>query len=233
MKVKKLIEKYALARYANRGMFFAKRNPIDLTTIEGINEHFSSGHIEGVVCNFDDKDVVMIFGSNQIKDWLFNLFFKFTSETPYPSVTRKEIKVHTGFYRSYLEIRDFMLNKFKDNKELVIYGQSLGGAVAQFAALDLQYNYPDMKIKLITTGAPRVGNNEFKKSFNKRFKDYKRYSNGNDMITVLPPKIFGFVHVCDEFALSKPRKIRLSIRNHLVPQYLENFSNKYSDLTAF
>lgn len=217
-----IIKKYNELRYMNRGIIFKKRNQIDLTTIEDVTDYFQVGHIQGVIVNNEGKDILMIFGSNEILDWLFNFSFRFFKETPYPSVTRNEIKVHKGFYRSYLKIRDYVLQKFKDHKELYIFGQSLGAAVATFATLDLKYNHPEMNIKPIVTGSPKVGNYDFKQSFEKRIHNFISYVNGGDIITTVPPKMFGYVHVGQRKFIGKKKFLMLSIKDHMVTSYLKN-----------
>lgn len=215
-----ILKKYSDVRYANRGLFFKKRKQIDLKTIEGVKEYFSAKHIEGVVVEKDGEEAMMIFGSNQLVDWFYNFSFRF-KETPYPSVTRDEIKVHKGFYRSYLVIRDHVRQRFSTTKKLVVYGQSLGAAVATFAMLDLKYNYPSIEIIPMTTGSPRVGNEAFKQSFNKYIKGYKRFVCGSDIVTMVPPKKFGFKHVVDEIHLGK-KKFFPSIKDHMIESYLKN-----------
>lgn len=220
METKYILEKYSQVRYLNRGLFFKKRRQIDLTTIEDVKEHFSVKHMEGIVVEKDGEEILMIFGSNQLIDWLFNLSFRL-KETPYPSVTKKEIKVHKGFFRSYLTIRDYILQRFNNTKKLIIYGQSLGAAVATFAALDLKYNYPKIDItRFITTGSPKVGNYAFKKSFNNYIQNYDRYVCGTDIVTTVPPKKLGFTHVNNSIHLGKKKGLP-SIKDHMVESYLK------------
>lgn len=209
-------------RYANRGLFFKKRRQIDLETIEDVKEHFSVANMEGVIVEKDGKEILMIFGSNELIDWFYNFSFRFMT-TPYPSVTRDEIKVHKGFYTSYLRIRDFILKRFKNNENLIVYGQSLGGAIATLAALDLKYNYRNLNIELITTGSPKVGNNEFARSFNKYIGNYVRYVYGRDIVVIAPPGLFGYVHVVEETTLGKKKKIRMSVKDHMVEAYLKGY----------
>lgn len=220
MDTRYILEKYDEVRYANRGLFFNKKNQINLETLEDVKEYFKSKHMEGVVVEKDGEEILMIFGSNQVIDWFYNLSFRF-KKTPYPSVTKKEIKVHKGFYNSYLTIRDYILQRFKENTKLVVYGQSLGGAVATFAMLDLKYNYPDIDIDPITTGSPRVGNDAFVKSFEKRVSGYIRYVCGSDIVTMVPPKIFGFSHVGKKVHIGK-KTFLPKIKDHMIKSYIKN-----------
>jgi len=220
MNTRYILEKYNEVRYANRGFLFKKRNQIDLTTLKDVKEYFSAGHMEGVIIEKDGEEIVMVFGSNDFIDWFYNLSYRF-KETPYPSVTKDEIKVHKGFYKSYLKIRDYTLQRFKDTENLIVYGQSLGAAVATFVALDLKYNYPKLNVtKFATTGSPRVGNQAFVDSFNKYVPNCERYVCRKDLVTLVPPKLFGFAHVVEAIQLGK-RGLFPSIKDHMIKSYLE------------
>ncbi|MFZ4617904.1 MAG: lipase family protein, partial [Rectinemataceae bacterium] len=53
-------------------------------------------------------------------------------------------------------------------------------------------------------GAPRVGNKAFMESFNRRVPHTFRYRYANDLVTHLPPAVFGFRHVPQPKQLGKP-----------------------------
>lgn len=222
MTVHHLLEKYNEVRTANRGLFFAKRKQIDLTTLEGIDEWFRAGNSEGVILNQDNMKIIMIFGSNELVDWLYNFWFRGV-ETPYPSVTRDEIKVHKGFYHSYLHIRDYIRQATAGCKQVLVYGQSHGAAVGTLAALDIQYNNPECDVRLLTTGSPLVGNKAFAESFRKYIRSYIRIVNGGDIVTGVPFKwLGGYVHTVPETHIGKRKKLRISITDHMVPRYIES-----------
>ena len=70
----------------------------------------------------------------------------------------------------------------------------------------------------MTTGSPKVGNVEFKKSFTKRIPNSLRYVYGGDIITMMPPQITGYVHINDEIHLGPKKK--LSFKDHLMDSYI-------------
>ena len=217
-----LIHKYEEVRTADRGLFFKKRKSkrIDPRLIDDVIDYFDEGHMQGYFIEKDGIKFLIVLGSNELVDWFYNFWFRL-SETPYKSAgTRKEIKVHKGFYRSYLRIRELVLEGVKNDDKVFVYGQSLGAAVGTIAALDIQYNYPDKNIGLMTTGGPRVGNAEFRESFSRRVPDSVRYVYGGDIVTIVPPKWTGYRHVVDETLLGPKRRIRLSIVDHMMPAYI-------------
>lgn len=217
-----LVNKYNEVRTADRGLFFkkSKSKRIDPRLIPDVIDYYDEGHTQGFFLEKGGVKYVIILGSNQLIDWLFNFWFRFT-ETPYKeSGTRKEIKVHKGFYRSYLKAREIVLKQVKKDEKVFVYGQSLGAAIAMLAALDIKYNYPDKEVGLMTTGSPKLGNQEFVDSFLKRVPDSLRYVYGGDIVTTLPPKFFGYKHINNETHLGPDRKIRLSIPDHMMNRYI-------------
>ena len=216
-----IVEKYSEVRYADRGLFFKKRKNkrIDPTTIGDVINYYEANHTQGFFLNKDGVKYVIILGSNQLVDWFYNFWFRLR-ETPYKKVTRKEIKVHKGFYNSYLKARELILHEVQDDEKVFVYGQSLGGAIATLAALDIQYNYPEKEIELMTTGSPKVGNKAFSESFNGRVPNYVRFVYGGDIVTTVPPQWTGYSHVNTETHLGPYRKVRLSIPDHMMTSYI-------------
>jgi triacylglycerol lipase len=217
-----LLNKYNEVRTADRGLFFKKPKSkrIDPRLIPDVIDYYEEGHTQGFFIKKNGVKYVIILGSNQIIDWLFNFWFRLT-ETPYKeSGTRKEIKVHKGFYRSYLKARDIILNKVKKDEKIFVYGQSLGAAIATLAALDIKYNYKDKEVGLMTTGSPRIGNEEFVESFVKYIPESLRYVYGGDIVTTVPPKWLGRRHVIEETHIGPERKVRMSIPDHMMNRYI-------------
>lgn len=217
-----LVTKYNEVRTADRGLFFKKikSKRIDPRTIVDVVDYYEEGHTQGFFIEKNKTKFVIILGSNQLSDWFYNFWFRL-SEVPYKDKgTKKEIKVHKGFYRSYLKARELILHNIQNDEKVFIYGQSLGAAIATFAALDIQYNYPKKKIGLMTTGSPKPGNKAFGESFNKRVPDYLRYVYGGDIFTTVPPSFLGHIHVKEEIHLGPERKIRLSITDHFMNSYI-------------
>lgn len=156
--------------------------------------YFNFGNVEGWHGEIKGKFLIMTRGADSLLDWLMCLLFS-KKTIPYEG-TNEKIKVHNGFIADYKKIRNFVHDLVRGtDKDIIVYGQSKGATLATFAALDIQYNFPDKKIGSFTSGSPKVGNKAFKESFEKRLPDHRRFDYGSDLITQIPPKFFGYEDV--------------------------------------
>ena len=72
-----------------------------------------------------------------------------------------------------------------------------------------------------TFASPRVGNAEFVRRFNQLPLNSWRIVNRPDIVTLLPPHVFGFCHVDTEQLLSSTGKVRSSVLCwHVLATYL-------------
>jgi hypothetical protein len=116
--------------------------------------------------------------------------------------------VHWGFLAAWNEVKSQVKSLALEAKQrdpdyqIVFTGHSLGGAVAQLAALELrldggpfegapQYNY----------GSPRVGNYVFVRYLMQQDAPDFRVTHYNDFATVFPPVSLGFNHPYPEYWL--------------------------------
>lgn len=90
-----------------------------------------------------------------------------------------------------------LLQKHPDGPTLVL-GHSMGGALAQLAALDLKIMHDLRDVKVFTFGAPRVGNSVFSDFFEEHVTEAWRFTHGRDIVPSVPPQLFGFHHVSRE-----------------------------------
>ncbi len=196
MRVEDKISLYLMEKYQE--IRFVKKHNKDPRTIEDVDFYYDIGHAQGAFVKKDDQVYLLIMGSNEWKDWFYNFWFFAKKVKPY-NVT-SNIRVHIGFYKSYLYIRDLVHLYIKSNnvKSLIVMGQSHGAAVTVLASLDIKYNFEDIDIAAVLTGCPRAGNDEFAKSYEKRIDHVYRFKYGCDLITKLPPKFFGFADVGPE-----------------------------------
>ena len=141
------------------------------------------------------KDILIIFrGTDSKINWTNNFIFC-KKEIPYSNKDTK-IRVHSGFLKGYKAVRAILHAKIPlDSCRIRITGHSLGAALATLCAVDLQYNFKNADIEVFLFGSPRVGNTAFAKSYNKRVFKTLRVTNGNDIVTKLPPKLFGYRHI--------------------------------------
>ena len=103
-------------------------------------------------------------------------------------------KVHRGFKEAIDEIWPTLepeLNSLAQTRTVWFCGHSLGAALATLAA----HRFPNTR-GLCTFGLPRVGDNTFGTAFNAKLSAKTlRYVNHHDIVTHVPPPLFGYKHV--------------------------------------
>jgi predicted lipase len=184
-------------------------------------------------------------GSQQLKDW-FNDFNAFHTIYPYGN-KNTDIRVHRGIYQCYLSVRylitDFVAQNFLRKPDVYVVGHSLGGGLATFCAVDLQYNFPELKHNIYgsVSGNPAVFNDAGARSFNRRVPNFRRIFHRRDWVPNLPPKWFGkrlhggYAHCGDPIPIGKKipfqglryffkmrfglRKLAENLTNHSIELY--------------
>lgn len=118
----------------------------------------------------------------------------------------KEVNVHLGFKKEYETSKESLreaLTKVDPNKEIHTSGHSLGGAVAQIAALDLSTNQ-NKKVSAVTTfGSPRVFSTNAAKLYSEKgLSDVTlRVKQNKDPIPRAVPKKLGYAHAGNKISL--------------------------------
>lgn len=182
---------------------------------------------------------VIFRGSDADRDWLNNLDFgKWSAVTDavlndkhldYPEAYGQSstgVKLHSGFTRSYFAVRSQIQDLVKASaaSHWILTGHSLGGALANLCAVDLQYNLgTDVSVEVYTFGAPRVGNKAFANSYNQRVPKTWRFVNGNDVVSGLPRRWQGYRHVNQRIRFKVPftwRIISGSLQDHRIQRYI-------------
>lgn len=129
------------------------------------------------------------------------------TDTTYPVPgAPKALRIHSGFLILYNSssmastIKQAFGELLKAHPEGPTYmlGHSMGGALAQLAALDLKITYDLPDVKSYTFGAPRLGNSVFSDFFNEHVTEAWRFTHGRDIVPSVPPQLFGFHHVSRE-----------------------------------
>ncbi|MDA0813340.1 MAG: lipase family protein [Verrucomicrobia bacterium] len=124
----------------------------------------------------DTPTVLCFRGSCDPRHWVFNVGALLVD---WPGGG----KVHMGFQQAYSKLKKSLLEELTDRPaaRLIITGHSLGAALAQLAASDLDLPCPNV----YTFGSPRPGNGDFRDALEARGQIH-RIVHGHDFVTQLP-----------------------------------------------
>ena len=217
-----MVDKELLTKMIDLSLQSYKEKPV-LKNLELLkNDRKNDYGIEYLFSKDENGNYYLSFaGTNEIKDILVDIDF-WQKTIPYDN-TQTKIRVHKGFYKSYLSVRIRILSYLIENKvkSLYVTGHSYGAALALLAAVDIQYNLPNIKIEYVTTfGCPRIGNQAFVNSFNKRVPNTYRIENGNDLVARIPPAFMGYRHAGQMFHIGKKKRFYLfSLSDHFAKNY--------------
>jgi triacylglycerol lipase len=147
----------------------------------------------------DRRKIIIAFRGTEdkINDWGINLQI---SKNEWPEENPIG-RVHSGFQEALEEVWPDIkseINSLRNNNQTIwITGHSLGGALATLATAALKFSNLNLDINgLYTFGQPRVGDHEFARNFNEKFKKKSfRLVNNNDVVTRVPPQLFGYSHI--------------------------------------
>ena len=132
----------------------------------------------------------------------------FITDANFPTVPTPEIcsgcSIDQGFYSSWKEAKSGVLAALttattaNPTYTIVITGHSLGGAIADIAAVEIRNS--GKNVELYTYGAPRIGGAKVSDyiSNQKKGGNY-RVTHYDDPVPRLPPLAFGFRHISPEY----------------------------------
>lgn len=185
-----------------------KLDKVDLISVES---DLITGGKAMVTVDHNLKAIVVAFrGSSNIRNWVtdFNILLGDLDVGD----GSQGVQVHIGFLRYANDIGAkiiptvrMLLNKYTDYT-VAVTGHSLGGAVADLASVMLkkELNIPWSKIRLVTFGAPRVGNAVYAMWMNRQSSTHLRVVNNRDKVPHIPPNVWGFIHHNREIFLDGP-----------------------------
>ena len=134
------------------------------------------------------------FCNGRTEDWKNNFDF---AARPYKDMDTKW-KAHRGFVRVWKSIEPY-LKEIHDPtiKKIIIVGYSHGAALAILAHEYVWFNRPDIREDCITYAfeAPRVFKGKLPKEIKERWANCFTFRVDNDIVTHVPPRVFGFRHV--------------------------------------
>jgi len=175
--------------------------------------------VNGMTGILDDTFLITFDASVDAQDWLTDLFF-FKKVMPYKGHEDSPVRMHGGYAAGWLTVRDGVHAAFRASKltKIFVCGYSMGGGLAPIGALDMQYTFnlgPD-QIKCLSGDGPRVMNKAGMKSYNKRVPNTIRSKIGNDIVTKVPPSLWGFRHVAKQYHVgAKEYWWKMSVKDHM------------------
>lgn len=164
--------------------------------------------------------------SNSKIDWKNNFDFPVK---PYKDMGVKWY-CHRGFLRVWKSIEPYINEVLQDQslEKVYIVGYSHGGAIATLCHEYVWFNRPDLReiIQGYVFGSPRVlWGFRIKPELKERWKNLHMIRNGTDIVTHLPPKVFGFKDVNKVYQLepvAQEKHSRIKCVNY---HYPENYYN--------
>lgn len=132
---------------------------------------------------------------------------------------------HRGFLAAWKDVRDEI--EMRVSEILAIYGfhiakircigYSHGAALAQLCTEDMVYLYGDeLDVQGVGFGCPRVVWGIVPKAVKTRLKAFKVVRNGRDIVTHVPPLVFGFRHISEVVEIGQ----RDQVKDHYPDEYL-------------
>ena len=168
-----------------------------------------------------DGETLKIFFecSDGVEDWANNLNFP---AKPYKQMENLWF-CHRGFLRVWKSIKPYVAPKISDSeiKKIEIVGYSHGAAIALLCYEYCIFHRPDCEIQGVGFGCPRVFWGFVKKGVKERFKNFKVVRNGKDLVTHVPPALFGFRHISEIVEIGE-KKSQGMFDDHRDENYLKN-----------
>lgn len=143
---------------------------------------------------------IVLRGSSSVLNWLDDFEVKQIDYTTWPDCG---CKVHDGFYKAALGLRNETLRQVKmliiknPGYKIILNGHSLAAAVLDLLSMELLKD--GIKSELYIYGKPRVGDNTYSKYFDSKNLIHFRHTHNKDMVPHLPPTNgLGYYHSCQE-----------------------------------
>lgn len=133
-------------------------------------------------------------------------------------------RVHTGFYNNLLAALptikhhvEPLLSDEERPRTLFVVGHSLGAGIATLAGCYFinEYNWTSLphRLVIVTAGSPRACCESMKEIVDQKRSDFGdkcrmyRVVKGDDVVTCVPPKLFGFCHLIDPIKITDAGQI--------------------------
>lgn len=169
-----------------------------------------------------DGDTLKIFfeWSDDKADWLNNFRFIAIPWKPYSDMNVIWF-CHRGFLKVWKIIKAYIEACIMNPrvKKIKIVGYSHGAAIALLCYEFCKFNRPDCEIEGVGFGCPRVFWGYVPKAVKERVKDFKVVRNGNDIVTHVPPAVFGYRHISELVEIGESKGL---FDDHDSENYLEH-----------
>lgn len=213
MEIIKDCAQYAVSSYDNTYIY---KTNIQLTEKEKEKEikEIKRFNVFVRIHKFEEEVFISIRGTDDFSDWFNNL-------RRWKTRFLTKAKVHKGFLEHLNYVYDDIVKEIKDYKKINIIGHSLGGAVSVLLGAKLSYLDKSLQCSVVTYGAPRVGDRQFKNLCNLlfNFKCYRVY-NSYDIVTKVP--YFGFHHIGLKTKVTSPVPFYSVKRTHSMLTYMRS-----------
>lgn len=142
-----------------------------------------------------DTLYILFQWSNGKQDWRNNFKFLAIPWKPYKHMKRPWL-CHRGFLKVWKAIEPHLQEAIRDQaiKKIEIVGYSHGAALALLCYEYVKYNRPEVSVRGVGFGCPRVFWGVIPKTVKERFKDFRVVRNGHDIVTHVPPAFLGYRH---------------------------------------
>lgn len=153
------------------------------------------------------------------EDWRNNFRFLAIPCKPYKNMPLVWF-CHRGFLKVWKSIEPHLKSHIMnlDVREIEIVGYSHGAAIALLCYEYCKYNRPDCAIEGAGFGAPRVFWGRVPDVVKERCKSFKVVRCGRDIVTHVPPAIFGFKHISEVVEIGESVGL---VADHYAEMYLD------------
>lgn len=160
----------------------------------------------------DDVATLVFMGSVSWVDWISNFMFW---KVPYRDMGVKWY-AHAGFLDAWKAVKDEILEGLHGCRCVQIFGYSRGAAIAVLAHEWFAFN--GYEVQSIVYGCPRALAFKGGSEVIERFRTLTVVNNRGDIVTMLPPKLFGYKDVGACIKLGSGVRFPCA-KWHLIPAY--------------